>query len=79
MTKSFINIKNYNPLSQKRTLSFLTKFKKIIIPNSSFSWWGAWLNKNNPYIIAPKYWFNYNDNNGIYNPPNIKTNKFIYL
>ena len=60
-------------------LYLLTKFKKIIIPNSSFSWWGAWLNKNNPYIIAPKYWFNYNDNNGIYNPPNIKTNKFIYL
>lgn len=60
-------------------LYLLTKFKKIIIPNSSFSWWGAWLNKNNPCIIAPKYWFNYNDNNGIYDPPNIKTNKFIYL
>jgi hypothetical protein len=32
--------------------------ENIIMSNSSFSWWGAWLNTNkNKTIICPEIWF----------------------
>ena len=54
---TFIELPEDVPDHEEMYLMSLCKHN--IIANSSFSWWGAWLNQHeNKMVIAPKLWFN---------------------
>ena len=54
---TFIELSKDIPDHEEMYLMSLCKYN--IIANSSFSWWGAWLNQNpNKVVIAPSQWFN---------------------
>lgn len=51
----------------------MSRCRNYILANSSFSWWGAWLNPSpDKKIIAPSKWFNNQDCRDIYTEDMIK-------
>lgn len=55
---STVFVQNTGPDSDVADLVLMSRCRHHIIANSSFSWWGAWLNPNSDKaVITPKNWY----------------------
>ena len=52
------NFKNLNNTDEIEDLYSLSQCDAVIMSNSSFAWWGAWLGKDKYKVISPSIWFN---------------------
>jgi hypothetical protein len=59
--------------------SLMVNAASLIIPNSSLSWWAAYLNTKKKAVVAPTYWARYNVSDGYWSTSDIITEGFTYL
>ena len=72
--KTFIRLESY--ISDHEEMYLMSQCKYNIIANSSFSWWGAWLNQDSDKkVIAPKKWFN----GSVLDPKDLIPNSWVRL
>lgn len=51
-----IDFEMHSHTTEEEDLNIMASCKSIIMANSSFSWWAAWLG-NHEQVICPKSWF----------------------
>lgn len=67
LQKKFVMIEANTEYTAYLDMFLMTKCNHNIISNSSFSWWGAWINENpDKIVIAPSKWKNDTENDDIY-------------
>lgn len=62
-----------------RDFTWLQNAPRLILSNSSFSWWGAWTNQVADLVIAPKYWARHNVSDGYWSQGDSLTRGWIWL